>query len=142
MCIHYCRSINEELDSSTHEDDPTKAFNSSLETFKKYHQVYKERILQWPTDPLDIILNKILKKLPQTSIIADFGCGEAKISASLPNKVHSFDIFALNDRVTVCDMSKTPLAKESVDCAVFCLSLMGTEVGKFINEASRILKMK
>lgn len=75
-------------------------------------------------------------------IIADFGCGEAELAASLPNKVHSFDLFALNDRVTPCDMSQVPLQDESVHAAVFCLSLMGTDVSKFIGEANRVLQMK
>ena len=38
-------------------------------------------------------------------MVADFGCGEAKISSCIRNVVHSFDLVALNDRVTVCDMS-------------------------------------
>ena len=39
-------------------------------------------------------------------MIADFGCGDAKLSSSVPNKVHSFDLVAVNDKVTACDMRK------------------------------------
>jgi hypothetical protein len=39
-------------------------------------------------------------------VIADMGCGEAKISQSVPNKVFSFDLVAFNDLVTACDMAK------------------------------------
>ena len=39
-------------------------------------------------------------------IIADMGCGEAKISQCVPNKVFSFDLVAVNDFVTACDMAK------------------------------------
>ena len=39
-------------------------------------------------------------------VIADMGCGEAKISQSVPNKVFSFDFVAVNEFVTVCDMAK------------------------------------
>ena len=34
------------------------------------------------------------------------GCGEAKISQNVPNKVFSFDLVAFNDLVTACDMAK------------------------------------
>lgn len=74
-------------------------------------------------------------------IIADFGCGEAKLAESVPNQVHSFDLVALNPRVQVCDMSKTPLTNESVDVVVFCLSLMGTNLQDYLIEANRVLKV-
>ena len=37
------------------------------------------------------------------------GCGEALLAASVKHKVFSFDLKALNDRVTVADMSEVPL---------------------------------
>ncbi|MFN7124078.1 MAG: hypothetical protein ACK4NM_18785 [Hydrogenophaga sp.] len=37
--------------------------------------------------------------------VGDFGCGDAKIARSVPNTVHSFDLVAVNDRVTACDMA-------------------------------------
>lgn len=38
-------------------------------------------------------------------MVADFGCGDAKIARNVPHKVHSFDLVALNDHVTPCDMA-------------------------------------
>jgi len=38
-------------------------------------------------------------------VVADFGCGDAKIARSVPNIVHSFDLVALNKHVTACDMA-------------------------------------
>lgn len=75
-------------------------------------------------------------------IVADLGCGEAKLAQSVKNKVHSFDFVAVNDQVTQCDMKNVPLEDNSCDVAVFCLSLMGTNVIDFICEAHRILKLK
>lgn len=71
-----------------------------------------------------------LSILPKGSLIADIGCGDAKISKKLGNqfKVHSFDLVALNDCVTVADMTHLPLPSQSVDACVFCLSLMGTNI--------------
>ena len=72
-----------------------------------------------------------MKKKCDTLVIADFGCGEARLARALSStckKIYSFDLVALNDEVIVCDFSKTPLDNESVDVAVFCLSLMGTNI--------------
>ena len=75
--------------------------------------------------------SSIMKRNCESLIIADFGCGEARLAhalSSLCKKIHSFDLVALNEEVTVCDFSRTPLENESVDIAVFCLSLMGTNL--------------
>ncbi len=61
-------------------------------------------------------------------VVADFGCGEARLSQSVANTVHSFDLVAANERVQACDMADVPLADRSVDVAVFCLALMGTNI--------------
>lgn len=74
-------------------------------------------------------------------MIADFGCGEAELAKSVKQKVHSFDLVAANDSVTACDMAHVPLTNASVDVAVFCLSLMGTNLQDYIVEANRILKI-
>ena len=58
----------------------------------------------------------------------------------MPNKVHSFDLVAANERVTACNISRVPLPNASLDVAIFCLSLMGVDFIKFIHEAHRTLK--
>jgi hypothetical protein len=58
----------------------------------------------------------------------------------VPNKVHSFDLVAANERVTACNISRVPLPNASLDVAIFCLSLMGVDFIKFIHEAHRTLK--
>jgi len=82
--------------------------------------------------------------------VADFGCGEARLSATL-SKIYSssVSIFSFDlakpvgenaSLVTPCDMANVPLASVTVDVAVFCLSLMGTNFWDFIKEADRVLK--
>lgn len=74
-------------------------------------------------------------------IIADFGCGDAKLARAFPEiRVHSFDLVAVNEHVTACDMAHTNLTNGSVDLVVFCLSLMGTNLQSFVKEANRVLK--
>lgn len=42
----------------------------------------------------------------EQAVIADLGCGEAKIAEVFPKRsVHSFDLIALKDGVTACDMA-------------------------------------
>lgn len=84
-------------------------------------------------------------------VVADLGCGEAMLArrlvestASANNKkkitMHSFDLVAANAYITACDVAHLPLPNNSVDIAIFCLSLMGTDFFKFIREAYRVLK--
>ena len=96
---------------------------------------------KWPINPLDTII-KYIKSRPANQVVADFGCGEAKLAKSVKNKVHSFDLIPLCDLVTQCDMKNVPLKNMSVDMAVFCLSLMGTNSVEFLCEAHRILRPK
>jgi hypothetical protein len=60
-------------------------------------------------------------------VIGDFGCGEAKPAEAVSDRhtVHSFDHVAVTDDVVACDMAHVPLDDESLDVAIFSLSLMG-----------------
>ena len=52
-------------------------------------------------DPLDLIIAE-LKKLPKKAVVADFGCGEARLAESVHRAtVHSFDLVAANDKVVL-----------------------------------------
>ncbi len=43
---------------------------------------------------------------PEDIIVADLGCGEAKIAQSVKQKVFSFDLIAKNDFVVAAEISK------------------------------------
>ena len=73
-------------------------------------------------------------------VIGDFGCGEAKLAKLLPNIVHSYDHVAINEKVIACDIAHTPLKDETLDVAVFSLSLMGLNYSDYLKEAYRTLK--
>jgi len=80
-----------------------------------------------------------LKSRPPNWKVADLGCGDATLATAVPQKVHSFDLVSTVSGVIACNMSNLPLRKESIDVAVFCLSLMGTDYGEFLEEAARVL---
>ncbi|KAL1505823.1 hypothetical protein ABEB36_005295 [Hypothenemus hampei] len=133
------RYLNEQIYSTTGKD-AQKLFTKDPEAYKAYHEGYKLQVTKWPLNPLDIII-KSIKKIKKPIVIVDFGCGDANLAKTVQHTVHSFDLIAANDRVTACDMAHVPLKDASVDVAVFCLSLMGTNLKDYILEANRVLKV-
>ncbi|KAF8823074.1 methyltransferase domain-containing protein [Cardiosporidium cionae] len=135
------RDLNEWLYSNSGEI-AFKLFQDKPQLFETYHVGYQKQVLQWPINPLDVIIEWITKCSPHWSI-GDFGCGEARLAATFPNRqIFSFDIVASNPRVTACDISKIPLENESLHVVIFCLSLMGTNWPCYITEAHRCLKSR
>ncbi|KAG8384876.1 hypothetical protein BUALT_Bualt04G0163900 [Buddleja alternifolia] len=134
----YFRMINEKLYTCTG-DEALDYFKEDPSLFNVYHSGYQEQMSRWPEQPNDIII-KWLKDHSPALIVADFGCGDARLARSVKNKVFSFDLVSKDASVIACDMSNTPLNSSSVDVAVFCLSLMGTNFSSYLLEANRVLK--
>ncbi|KAL0209600.1 hypothetical protein RCL1_008438 [Eukaryota sp. TZLM3-RCL] len=132
------RQINELLYTTTSQKS-AEMFIEAPDLGSLYHKGYVEQVSSWPVNPVDVIISRI-NTLPTTTIVADLGCGDAKIARSVKCTIHSFDIHPVHDFVIRCDISNVPLSDKSVDVVVFCLSLMGTNYIDFIKEASRILK--
>ncbi|ROT38626.1 hypothetical protein SODALDRAFT_333238 [Sodiomyces alkalinus F11] len=94
----------------------------------------------------------LLPALPHTdrvTTIADLGCGDARLAATLLPEarklrlaIHSFDLHNPSPHVTRADIANLPLANGAVDIAIFCLALMGTNWLDFVEEAYRILRWK
>ncbi|GAP84844.1 putative methyltransferase-related protein [Rosellinia necatrix] len=81
--------------------------------------------------------------------IADLGCGDAKLATTLQSKMKklnlnilSYDLQSPSPLVIRADIANLPLANGSVDVAIFCLALMGTNWLDFVEEAYRILRWK
>lgn len=138
MDAAHFRWINEQLYTVTG-GQAKDMFDEDPNLFEVYHKGFTTQTIKWPTNPVDRVIAYV-RTLPSSYVIADFGCGEAKLAQSVPNTVHSFDLVAANEHITACDMANVPLLKSSVDVCVFCLSLMGTNVSDFIKEARRVLK--
>ncbi len=98
---------------------------------------------KWPINPVKVIAAMLKTKSKDQKLnVADFGCGDAYLARTLckTHNVHSFDMVSTSDIVTACDMAHVPLKDSSMDVAVFCLSLMGTNLRDFVAEAFRVLK--
>lgn len=84
-----------------------------------------------------------------TCVVADLGCGDAALGARITKfgskmkiKVLSYDLYSTNSAVIKADIAKLPLESGSINLAIFCLALMGTNWIDFIEEAWRILHWK
>lgn len=158
------RILNEELYTIT-SSTAFEKFQSNPDLFDQYHEGFRHQVEQWPSNPVEAMFNWLKQTYStssKTTVVADFGCGDAELARqllSVPSlvpkkkgknrnknsqafKVHSFDLVAKSDLVTACDMANVPLDDKSVDVAVFCLALMGTNVTDFLLEAHRVLKNK
>lgn len=111
------------------------------EEWEHYHTLYREARKDWDIVPYEEMIKWFMQR--SDYVIGDFGCGEAKIAEALADKhtVHSFDHIAINEDVIAGDMVHVPLEDESLDAAIFCLSLMGTNIIDYILEAFRTLKL-
>ena len=134
------RMLNERLYTTTG-DEGLALVRGAPELFEAYHAGFRAQVESWPTKPVDVIA-KVLNAAPKSWVVADFGCGDAELARSIAQKCHSFDLQAPADapEVVACNMSDVPLDSTTVDCAVFSLSLMGTDYGSFLEEAHRVLK--
>lgn len=133
------RFINEQLYRTTG-TEAKRLFQEDPSAFQAYHEGYRHQIVQWSVNPLDRII-KSFSKLPSDYVVADFGCGEGRLAEAIEQKVYSLDLVAANSSVIACDMAHTPLETNSINVAVFCLSLMGTNLRDFLLEANRVLKV-
>uniref|UniRef100_A0A7S2SF88 Ribosomal RNA-processing protein 8 n=1 Tax=Rhizochromulina marina TaxID=1034831 RepID=A0A7S2SF88_9STRA len=134
------RMLNEQL-YTTRGEEAFRSFSREPGLFDIYHRGFREQVEKWPVNPLHRIIQWI-KAGHAKAVVADLGCGDAELADSLPNTVHSFDLVSRRPHVTACDMARLPLPASSVDIAVFCLSLMGTNLADYLGEAHRILRKK
>lgn len=117
----------------------------------KFHRTQHSK----PTASVAAVMDgDALDALPRTHgtcIIADLGCGDARLAhtltssnetSSLNLKIHSYDLHSPSRLVTKADISSLPLADGSIDVAIFCLALMGTNWLSFVEEAYRVLHWK
>ncbi|KAF0712971.1 hypothetical protein AaE_011900 [Aphanomyces astaci] len=147
------RMLNEQLYTTTG-DEAFDSFQAEPELFDTYHEGFREMAEKWPANPLDKFIDYV--KLHPKAIVADFGCGDARLAASVSNTVHSFDLVSRNQYVVACNIAHVcmiyiqvldfshrlvPLPDESVDIAVYCLALMGSTLVEYLLEGRRVLKL-
>ena len=88
-------------------DDALRYFSEDRSAFEIYHEGFQSQLRKWPDDPLTWPEGIIKTEFKRKPIVADMGCGDARLALRLKDAatVHSFDLIALNEMVTVCDMA-------------------------------------
>ena len=106
-----------------------------------YPTLYQESRKDWAVIPYEEMIRCCQQRSDYT--IGDFGSGEAKLAEAVSDrhKVYSFDHIAINNNVSACDMAHVPLDDETLDVAIFSLSLMGSNFTDYLREAYRTLKL-
>lgn len=140
---------SESIITSTHQKASTSTstrmhewFDEDKSRWKDYHKVREENIKGWVENPITVIAERLNENPGQT--IADLGCGMNRLKDLVKNYKawYSFDHCAVDPSVVEADCSDLHeyLGDESVDSAVFCMSLWGTNYLDSIKEAHRYLK--
>jgi superfamily II DNA or RNA helicase len=127
---------NRGLSAVTHE-----RLQGNPEEWAQYHSLYRERRKSWTVVPYEEMIGWCRRR--SGYVIGDFGCGEAKLAEAVSDRhtVYSLDHVAVNDGVVACDMAHVPLDDDTLDVAIFSLSLMGANFTDYLREAHRTLKL-
>jgi hypothetical protein len=125
----------------TGSDKTHQRLASNPEEWGHYHTMYSQLRESWVVVPFKEEIRWLSDR--DGLVVGDFGCGEALIAAAAASRhtVHSFDHVAIDARVIACDIAHVPLDDETLDLAIFCLSLMGANFTDYIREAHRCLRL-
>ncbi|KAL7804377.1 methyltransferase domain-containing protein [Trichoderma afarasin] len=126
-------------------ENPVDSFLRDIRTRAKIRKAGKGR----PNAPQLQLIVSPLPRTGDTCTIADLGCGDARLAESLQKEQHklhidvkSFDLQSPSPLVTKADIANIPMEDGSVNVAIFCLALMGTNWLDFVEEAYRLLHWK
>lgn len=126
-------------------ENPVDSFLKDIRTRGKIRQPPRGKPSARPTS----LAGTILPRTAGTCTIADLGCGDAQLAQSMQTDkgklridIKSYDLQNPHPLVTKADIANLPLEDGSVNVAIFCLALMGTNWVDFIEEAFRILHWK
>jgi Hypothetical methyltransferase/Probable Zinc-ribbon domain/Type III restriction enzyme, res subunit/Helicase conserved C-terminal domain len=127
--------------NQTRSEKTHQRLQSNPEEWAQYHSLYREKRQDWAVIPYEEMIRWCQER--SGKVIGDFGCGEALLANAISDRhtVYSIDHVAINDEVLACDMAHVPLDDESLDVAVFSLSLMGANFTDYLREAHRTLKL-
>ena len=147
------RKYRESLMNDTHRHANTSSsshmhsyFKSNPQNWIDYHKAREENKKTWLEDPLDVIADMLNRNTTNPNqVIADLGCGMNQLKTKVNDykKWYSFDHYSEDSSVIHADISNLNeyLPNDSVDVAVFCMSLWGTNYMDYIEEASRYVKI-
>lgn len=134
------RLANSSNSRTTHE-----RYQNNRSEFEEYHRQREIAKTDWIEDPVDRVAEIIKGMSSRYTRVADMGCGMNKLKNVVDDTrtVQGIDHINVSgdDTVIEADMSNLNgvIEDNSIDVAVFCLSLWGTNYREYFTEAHRIL---
>jgi len=122
-------------------------FQQEPSLWREYHKISEanERSSCREFHPLETIIDYLeTLNMKKSFVVADLGCGLARICKHFVDKdsrfsFYNFDHVACDDIVTTRDIQDTGLDDASVDIAVLCLAMWGSNCKDYLTEVHRIL---
>ena len=133
------------LANSSHSSTTHNRYLKNREDFKEYHRQREISKSSWIEDPVDRISELINGLSTRYTKVIDLGCGMNKLKTIVDKTrtVQGVDHVNISSDQSVieADMSNLNevIQNNSMDVAVFCLSLWGTNYKDYFTEAYRIL---
>jgi SAM-dependent methyltransferase len=121
-------------------------FKDDKPKWEEYHKISESNEKSFQED--EIPRNKMIKYLTELKgnkrkIIADLGCGYAKINKYFENSqrftFHNFDHISSANNIISKDIKDTQLGSYSIDIVIMSLAMWGSNCKDYIKEAYRIL---
>ena len=117
-------------------------FTENKDAWRNFH---KKRDKELEFDAKTVVADTLNKMSPRPQAIIDLGCGNNKLKTMLkyqPKEWISVDYVSDDKMVIQADANDLRgfVDDESMDCAIFCLSLWGRDYLKALDEATRYLK--
>lgn len=123
-------------------DNLHKYFQENRAEWEHYHRVSEENEQTFEVIPRNRIVDELKKLKRKNKRIVDMGCGKTLISSYFENEQFEFinyDHIAIDKSVIECDIANMPLEDESVDIAILCLAMWGSNCEQYLLEANRVL---
>jgi superfamily II DNA or RNA helicase len=123
-----------------------KHFQDNRQDWDNYHKIAEENEKTFPDGeiPYQRIIQELEKiQTKRTKVVADMGCGTARVYQALKKDKRfqfiNMDHVAIDKHVKSVDIKNTDLEEGSVDVAILCLAMWGSNCEDYIKEAHRIL---
>ena len=135
------QGLNQRISTSTREGVFSKIITNESD-WREYHKLWDQSTMGIYDRPINTVARDFLRSTKH-KVLGDMGCGMNKLKTLLPDnyEVISVDMYAADETVKVCNIMDTSsiISDNSLDIAVYCLSLWSRNWRDILKDAYRIL---
>ena len=135
------QGLNQRISTSTCEGVFSKIITNESD-WREYHKLWDQSTMGIYDRPINTVARDFLRSTKH-KVLGDMGCGMNKLKTLLPDnyEVISVDMYAADETVKVCNIMDTSsiISDNSLDIAVYCLSLWSRNWRDILKDAYRIL---